>query len=292
LYLEGTLARRRIPTWLQLVKLSALGAWGWLNWSYRRTLDRIYGSYAWLVFAAIGLPCGLLMLISPSHPRSGRARAIFRFACRTSLRLTGLRPRIEGREHLADNGVIRGRTARHVLLVSNHASYLDPFVLVAALPFDFLFVVKREAASWPIIGALIRKCGYLTVSRTDASQAASDSQSIVRALENGLPVQVFPEGTFTRATGLRPFHLGAFKVAVETGCPILPVTLRGVRDVLRDGTWLPRHRTIRLTVSPPLSPKGSDWQEMVRLRDASREEILKHCSEGPLDLVFAGPQKS
>jgi fatty-acyl-CoA synthase len=291
LYLQGGLARRRLPAWLQLLKLSALGAWGWLDRSLRRTLEIVYGSYAWLVFATIGLPCGLLMLVSPSHPRSGGARAILRFACRASLRLTGLCPRIEGREHLADNGVIHGRAARHVLLVSNHASYLDPFVLVAALPFDFLFVIKREAASWPVIGTLIRKCGYLTVSRTDASQAAPDSQSIAHALEGGLPVHVFPEGTFARPTGLRPFHLGAFKVAVETGCPIVPVTLRGVRDVLRDGTWLPRHRPIRLTVSPPLLRQGSDWQEMVRLRDVVREEILKYCGEGSLDLVLAGPPR-
>jgi 1-acyl-sn-glycerol-3-phosphate acyltransferase len=104
-------------------------------------------------------------------------------------------------------------------------------------------------------------------------------------------VHIFPEATFTPAAGLRPFQMGAFKSAVDAHCPILPVTLAGTRQVFRDGTWLPRHARVRVTVSPPIWPQGDSWGEMVRLRDTVREEFLKHCGESPLDLMLAGPPR-
>jgi fatty-acyl-CoA synthase len=103
-------------------------------------------------------------------------------------------------------------------------------------------------------------------------------------LREGESVFVFPEGTFTSEDGLRPFQLGAFKAAVATGAPIIPVSLAGSRKVLRDGTYLPRHSSIVVTLSPPIYPHSSqsadaDWQEVIRLRDATRDAIARHTGE-------------
>jgi 1-acyl-sn-glycerol-3-phosphate acyltransferase len=97
-------------------------------------------------------------------------------------------------------------------------------------------------------------------------------------------VFVFPEGTFVSEEGVRPFQLGAFNAAVATGVPIIPVSLAGTRRFLRDGTYLPRPTSITITLSPPLQPKAfdadsSDWHEVVRLRDAAREQIARHSGE-------------
>jgi 1-acyl-sn-glycerol-3-phosphate acyltransferase len=83
--------------------------------------------------------------------------------------------------------------------------------------------------------------------------------------------------------------LGAFKAAVATGVPIIPVSLAGTRKVLRDGTFLPRPSNITITLSPPIYPNSSnssankndssDWHELIRLRDTTREMIVRYSGE-------------
>jgi 1-acyl-sn-glycerol-3-phosphate acyltransferase len=102
-------------------------------------------------------------------------------------------------------------------------------------------------------------------------------------------VLVFPEGTFTGSAGLRPFRLGAFKTAAETGTPVVPLALRGTRRVLRDGEWLPHPRPIELRILPPLSASGSEWRQVVELRDRVAERVAEQCGEPRLDLVAGGP---
>jgi fatty-acyl-CoA synthase len=81
---------------------------------------------------------------------------------------------------------------------------------------------------------------------------------------------------------VRPFQLGAFKAALDTGRPICPVAVRGARQILRDGTVLPRWGKITVTFGPliaPGAPKENGWQEIVRLRDATRDVIARHTGE-------------
>ena len=101
----------------------------------------------------------------------------------------------------------------------------------------------------------------------------------LRPLAAGEPAVIFPEGTFTRAPGLLAFHMGAFAAAAESGRPVVPVTLRGTRSVLRDESWLPRRRPLEVLVHEPIWPRGTDWSEAVRLRNAARAVILEHCGE-------------
>jgi 1-acyl-sn-glycerol-3-phosphate acyltransferase len=187
------------------------------------------------------------------------------------LALAGCDTSIEGQEHLGGAGP--------VVLAANHSSYLDVVVLLAALPADFRFVAKRELLRTPLVGRVIRKVGHLTVERAAGSQSVADAERVTAALRRGLPVLVFPEGTFVRAPGILPFRLGAFKSAVETGCPVIPVTLRGTRDILPAEEWLPRPGPVKLVVSPPLKARGSEWTDMVDLRDRARLEIARRSGE-------------
>ena len=105
-------------------------------------------------------------------------------------------------------------------------------------------------------------------------------------LERGDSVFVFPEGTFTREVGVRPFQLGAFRGAVATGAPVIPVSLKGTRKFLRDGSYLPRPTSVTITLSPPIYPSQElqsddphQLQEIVRLRDLAREAIGRYSGE-------------
>lgn len=110
-------------------------------------------------------------------------------------------------------------------------------------------------------------------------------------LRRGESIFVFPEGTFTSDDGIRPFQLGAFKAAVATGVPLVPVSLAGTRKFLRDGTYLPRPSRVTITLSPLIRPQNSstavsgesaDWHELIRLRDACRAAIVEHSGESLL----------
>jgi 1-acyl-sn-glycerol-3-phosphate acyltransferase len=226
----------------------------------------VYGAYAGgLLLATLPLLWAHILLARSSETADRRTRAW----CRIILDLAGCSLRTEGLEHL-----------RHpAVFVANHASYLDVVALLAAVPGPFAFVAKRELARAPIIGTVIRKAGHLTAERGDPARAVEDAARATARLRGGTSLFVFPEGTFVRHPGILPFRLGAFKAAVETGCPVIPIALRGTREILPDGTWLPRAGPITVAIEAPLVPRGIGWAEMVRLRDEARAVIARRTEE-------------
>jgi len=153
------------------------------------------------------------------------------------------------------------------------------------LPGPHLFVAKAELEHVPLLGGWLRRIGTIFVERFAAEQSVGAVAQLKGALAQGNSLVMFPEGTFTRVSGLRPFHLGAFQVAVASGTPVVPLSLRGTRSVLRDGQRLMRRVPVSAALDAPLraSPGGDAFAEAVRLRDAARDFIVKHCGE--LDLT-------
>jgi 1-acyl-sn-glycerol-3-phosphate acyltransferase len=131
----------------------------------------------------------------------------------------------------------------------------------------------------PVVGRAIRKAGHLTVDRLDLSRSIHDADTVTAALKSGKSLLVFPEGTFALLPGLLPFHLGAFKAAVEARLPVVPIALVGTRQILAGDTWLPRAGRIEVTIGKAIQVEGRGWPEMVRLRDAARTEIARHTGE-------------
>lgn len=237
----------------------------------------VYGVYAVTISALLLVPTWLVTLALPGP----RAAAFVRHAVRIYLRMTGIRVGVEGAEHL--DAVRRGA---HVLVV-NHASYLDPLPLMAVLRFDYAFVVKREAASWPFVGTFIRRLGHLPIERADPQKSRATTERLADTLKQDRSVVFFPEGTFTRASGLRPFRLGAFKLAAELDRPLLPIALVGTRRWFRDGWRLPRRSSVKLIVEAPIDPHGATLEDVIELRDRAADVIARHLGEPRLDLASA-----
>jgi len=272
LYRTGALAARTPPTWLQVAKLAAASGVAGVGQWLRRGLDLAYGVYATVVFGGWIVPTWLLVLVTPSRRLSAWLTSN---ALKVYMALVGCRIRVQGREHLRD--------AQARVFVSNHTSYFDVLVLMAALGVNYRFVSKMEVRSMPFIGTFLRKLGHVWFDRSDPQARLRQAAEIEQLLRDGESVFVFPEGTFTPQSGVRPFQLGAFKAAVTTCRPICPVALCGTRQFLRDQTYLPRPSSVTVTICPPLEParntSPSDWHEMVRLRDAARAAIAQHCGE-------------
>ena len=271
-YLRGELGRPRASAHIQWLRLLR----GTLRPRLRRAASRIAGgalaSYlgALLLLTVPALWLGVLVA-----PGARAADRVVRRWCRIILALSGCAVRVEGAEYL--------RGAGPAVLAANHASYLDVIVLLAALPGDFRFVAKRELLRWPLVGGLIRKVGHLTVERMRTPQSVADADRVTEALRSGTSVLVFPEGTFVRSPGILPFRLGAFKAALETGSPVIPVVLLGTRDVLPADAYVPHPGPLTVSVGPPFRPAGTGWPEMVQLRDETRNWIARRSRERLLE---------
>jgi acyl carrier protein len=270
LYERGEVGTRATPpAWRQLLRLALptlhVRAIDWVH----RAGERMYGIYAWIVFLALAVPAWAAVA-GLQRPSAGRR--IARLGARALFRLAALPVETSGLDRLP---------AKAHLLVVNHASYLDAVVLTAVLPAEqgYAFVAKREFLRHWLPRLFFRGLGCLFVERFDARQGVEDVETAIEALRGGRNIVVFPEGTFSRETGLRPFRMGAFVAAGRAGVPVVTAGLSGLRPVLREGIWLPRRGRIRFGIGALLVPSGEDWPSCVALRDEARAEVLRLCGE-------------
>lgn len=282
LYLEGKLASGKAPAWVQISKLAAAGAArtaGGEIWSgVRRGLEILYGLYFCIVFLVWIVPTWTIVNFISDYRKAGRFTSK---ALKILFALIGCRVRVIGKEYVDAPGA--------KVYASNHTSYFDVLPLMQGLGVPYHFVAKMEVGKMPFIGTFLRQMKHTKFDRSDPQSRLRQSEEMEKLLREGESIFVFPEGTFTREDGVRPFQLGAFKAAVDVGAPIVPVSLAGTRRFLRDGTYLPRPTSVTITVSPPIYPRAagnaaktdesSAWHELIRLRDTTRETIAGYSGE-------------
>ncbi|HXY26610.1 MAG TPA: AMP-binding protein [Candidatus Acidoferrum sp.] len=285
MYLAGTLSSPRPPGWVQIARLgtkSTVAHFGQeLLAAAKSVLEKLYGIYFYIVFFLWIVPSCSIVWFFKDHRAAGRFTSS---ALKILFALIGCKVRVVGKEFMDTPGA--------KIYASNHASYFDVLPLMLGLGVPYRFVAKLEVGHMPFIGTFLDRMGHLKFDRTDAESRLQQAQEMEEFLRQGESVFVFPEGTFTAEDGLRPFQLGAFKAAVSTGAPVIPVSLAGTRKVLRDGTILPRHSNVTITLHPPIYPRSSatsvdgadssQWHELIRLRDATREAILRDSGESLL----------
>ena len=278
-YERGEQAHTR-AVWLQVARLAWFALLPQARRTARMAADWLYGAYLLVLLGVLGtltwLACALV-------PQSAWCWRLSHRMARWFYRLAGIRLTVSGLEHLA--------SGRACILAVNHASYLDGVVTVAALPEPKTFVAKRELLDHWVPRIYLRRIGVAFVERFDVQRGIEDTSRFVGSARAGSSLIVFPEGTFRRMPGLLPFRMGAFIIAAQAGIPVVPVTIRGTRSILREGQWLFHRGAISVTVSAPIEPAGTDWTAAIGLRDATRAEILRLCGEPDLGEETGLPQK-
>lgn len=270
-YLAGAAAGGRISPRRQAVRLALTGGLGRLRRFLRAVSEWLYARYWWTVIGAVGVVLWPLVLCLPGLERRWRAT---RTAAGIALRLLGHRLTIAR----------QGPTpARNVVYVANHSSYLDSLVLASILPGAPAFAGFKELADHPVEGPFLRRLGVIFVERFEPHGALAAAEAELSALEAGRPLVVFPEATIMRMPGLLDFRMGAFAAAARAGAPVVPVTLRGTRNILRhDHRWFPRRGAIEVHVGRSISPAGEGFAAALALRNAARADILAHVHEPDL----------
>ncbi|MCU7935140.1 MAG: AMP-binding protein [Candidatus Thiodiazotropha sp. (ex Dulcina madagascariensis)] len=278
-YEGGRVGKRQKSFAWQLTRLALAGIGPQLRRT-RQTLSVIfYGLYARMLF---WIHAPVVWLAAAILPRISWRWAAIRAGARLLAWASGTPLRVQGLEHLPPAG-------QPCVFVANHASYLDGPVLVAALTRPFSFVAKAELLQRLIPRVFLHRIQAEFVERFDQQKGIADAHRLAKAARQGQSLLFFPEGTFTRMSGLLPFHMGAFVAAAEASLPVVPITIRGTRSILRSGAWFPHHGAITVNFGQPIYPETvteetteSDWAIAVKLRNASRQDILRHCGETDL----------
>lgn len=199
-----------------------------------------------------------------AHDHCSRASA---FWGRAMVRLAGVRVRLEGAD--------REKLDRPLVVVANHQSWYDVFVLAGFLPGRARFVAKEELRRIPLFGAAWETCGHIRVNRGDRAEAVrSLNEAGARIRDERLNVILFPEGTRSPDGSLLPFKKGAFVLALQTGVPILPVGISGSRAVMRKGSFRIRPGEIRVRVGEPFEVAGLGTGHRDAVLARARKEVL------------------
>ncbi|MHA1598701.1 MAG: AMP-binding protein [Alphaproteobacteria bacterium] len=276
-YERGLIGAPRPEMRWQMLRLTVAGIVPWMRRAVRVAGAGLFAAWAWTL---IGSLAAAAWVVAAALPVESWRWPVLRLCIRSLGALTATRLTVSGLDNLPPPG-------QPMIFAANHASYLDGFVLTAALGRMFSFVAKAELQDSFVSRILLRRIGAEFVERVDAGQGIEDAKRVTETARAGRALLFFPEGTLMRMPGLLPFHMGAFTAAVAAEAPVLPVTIRGTRSMLRGGTWFPRPGNLSVVIGAPVEPDTSiegDWSRAVDLRDRVRAEILSRSGEPDLEL--------
>ncbi len=164
-----------------------------------------------------------------------------------------------GRENLPKPG------SKPVVMVANHQSAADIWALYLTGA-QFRWLSKAAVFKVPIIGTAMRWAGYVPIRREDRGSHGSAMQASAKWLREGVSMVFFPEGTRSENGRLKDFKLGAFRLAVESGVDILPLVLRGTRDMVQKKSGIPCPARLEIEVLPPVAHLPNESLDNYALR--------------------------
>ncbi|HLH30876.1 MAG TPA: lysophospholipid acyltransferase family protein, partial [Terriglobia bacterium] len=175
------------------------------------------------------------------------------------------------RVRLSVSGLQHLRPGIPYVLCCNHQSHMDTPVLLAALPFQFRFTPKKELFRYPFLGWHLRRSGHVPIDRANPRAAVKSLRDAAQMIRKGTAVVIFPEGGTSIDGSIRPFKGGGFMLATRADAAVVPVTIRGSREVLLPKTYYARAGKVEVIVGEPIASQGMTTAELTNL---VRQEIV------------------
>jgi 1-acyl-sn-glycerol-3-phosphate acyltransferase len=213
-----------------------------------------------LSFVAATIAGSLAALVCGAIDRSGDlVLSLARLWSRVILGVPGVK--VEVKTHAP---LVPGRP---YVFMPNHASMVDIWAVFVAIPASFRFIAKKQLAKIPLFGWAMAAGRFIFIDRQNAASARRSVAEAARRIGAGQSVVIFPEGTRTRDGRLLPFKKGGFHLAMDSGVDIVPVAIRGSRDVMPRGAALIRAGTVSVEIGEPIPTAG--------LKTADREALIE-----------------
>jgi len=236
----------------------------------RRIAYILYQPYKWLIFFPIlfvnSLFFGLMAFIFSTliNQKVGSYIGGVIWA-RFNAFLTPMFVKVSGRENIDPK--------QSYVVVSNHQSIYDIFLIYGWLGVDLKWIMKKEIRKIPGIGFGSEKVGHIFIDRSNSKKALESINEAKRKLVNGTSVVVFPEGTRSQTGELGQFKRGAFKIAFDLNLPILPITVIDTRKILPANSINVFPGRVKMVIHEPVDLNTYNEKESERLVEEVKSRI-------------------
>lgn len=171
------------------------------------------------------------------------------------------------------SGVDRLERGKPHILMANHQGAYDIFALLAYLPVHFKWLAKEKLFKIPVFGWAMGAAGYISIDRKGKKKALESLENAVAKVRQGASVLVFPEGTRSPDGKIHPFKKGGFALAIKAGVPIVPISIRGSREVLPRSSLRVRPGKIEITIGKQIPTDHRTMADRGVLMEEVREAI-------------------
>jgi len=230
-----------------------------------RTLASV-GSLAPVAAGALGI--GLLT----QNKRNG-VNFLTRFWPETVLTLNGVKLNVTGAEHLT--------AQRPAVFLFNHRNNFDVFMVAALVKDNWTGVAKKELEANPLFGPLGKLMDAAFIDREDPAAAVAALRPLEEAAAKGLSILIAPEGTRLDTQEVGPFKKGAFRIAMATGLPIVPVVIRNSDSVAGRNASRLNPGTVDIAVLPPVSVADWTTEDLAERIEQIRAAYLQTLAHWP-----------
>ncbi len=228
-----------------------------------------------LILLAMGfytMVLGTLVILSSFFSSKGAIpNSITRLWARLILLTSRARVEVQGQGNI--------QPGQSVVFMANHVSYFDVPALMAKLPGQIRFLARKELLKVPIFGRALSRSRHIIVDHSHPRKTLRDMGRALQMLRQGKSILVFPEGARSFDGRLQPFKKGGFALAIKSGVPIIPISIRGSRDVLPRGGWRIEPGRIRIVVEKPIATEGYTRKDRDILMERVREAITTNLDQ-------------
>jgi 1-acyl-sn-glycerol-3-phosphate acyltransferase len=231
------------------------------------SLRALVSSLAFVVYTFIGSVLALLSLLVDR--RGDSVLKLGRLWARAILATAGVKLDVRSRAHLDPK--------RPYVFMANHLSTVDIWAVLVAVPVPFSFIAKSQLGRIPLFGWAMRAGRFIFIDRKNPSLARKSIDEAARRIRGGQSVLIYPEGTRSRDGHLAPFKQGGFHLAIDSGADVVPVAIRGSREVMPRGTPLIRAGDVSIEIAEPISTAG--------LGSADREQLVERVRGRIVDML-------
>jgi 1-acyl-sn-glycerol-3-phosphate acyltransferase len=168
---------------------------------------------------------------------------------------------------------------RPYVFMANHASMIDIWAVFLAVPASFRFIAKKQLSQIPLFGWAMRAGRFIFIDRQNALAARRSIAEAAQRIRAGQSVVIFPEGTRTRDGRLGPFKKGGFRLAIESGVDIVPIAIKGTRELMPRGSALIRAGDVHIEIGAPIPTAGLTADDRNKLIDDVHRRIAAMLGE-------------
>lgn len=162
------------------------------------------------------------------------------------------------------------------MFIANHQSDFDALIVLANIPVQIRWIAKRDLFNLPLVGMTMRKAGHIEIDQNHRDESSHNIDFAIRHIQKRKSMMTFPEGVKGKDGEIQSFQPEAFYLAIQSGIPIVPVSIIGSRQIMSQGSFRIKPARIKLIIAKPIEAKYFDMAQSNELIDKVRNTIIEN----------------